>query len=189
MLEAARRDAVERVRHEAFPCPARGLELVLYSAAAVAVPTPEPAFELNLNTGREMATRIDFLPDRSEQHWFALDRAILAAHGVPLAGAPDTRAFAPLPRTLVLALLAESLRWYLRESAPADDAVLNACLALRYREDGTLTSKPSAVAWAIANVDDPALVESAVQARGGHGDVDRSAARAFVGRALERPTA
>jgi predicted nucleotidyltransferase len=39
------------VRHEALPCPARGLELVVYSDAAAATSRVDADFELNLNTG------------------------------------------------------------------------------------------------------------------------------------------
>jgi hypothetical protein len=119
------------VRHEALPCPARGLELVVYRLEAVGTPTVDPAFELNLNTGARMPFRLDLEPQPGEQHWFALDRAILSEHGVPISGPPAKELFARFPRELVLPLLRDSLAWYLREEAPADDAVLNACRALR----------------------------------------------------------
>src|SRR3954465_7470222 len=45
---------VERGRHEALPCPARGLELVVYPLATARAGDDEPGFELNLNTGAHM---------------------------------------------------------------------------------------------------------------------------------------
>src|SRR5215211_4152597 len=60
---------VTRLRHEVLPCPARGLELVVYSAADAASTGVEPAFQLNLNTGASMPFRVDFEPDPAEGHW------------------------------------------------------------------------------------------------------------------------
>ena len=53
---------VERLRHEALPCPARGLELVVYQQRTVGSASAETDFELNLNSGREMALRVDEIP-------------------------------------------------------------------------------------------------------------------------------
>jgi hypothetical protein len=50
-------------RHESLPCPARGLELVVYRREAVQSTSAEPNFELNLNTGRSMTFRLDLEPD------------------------------------------------------------------------------------------------------------------------------
>src|SRR5881392_1580876 len=55
----ARRSIVERLRHEALPCPARGLELVVYPLATARGGGGEPGFELNLNTGAAMGFRVD----------------------------------------------------------------------------------------------------------------------------------
>ena len=37
--------------HDSLPCPARGLELVVYSEHVAGEPTAEPGFELELHTG------------------------------------------------------------------------------------------------------------------------------------------
>ena len=41
-----------------------GLEFVLYPLETVQVATPEPGFDLNLNTGRELPSRVDLAPLR-----------------------------------------------------------------------------------------------------------------------------
>ena len=69
---------VEALRHESLPCPARGLEFVLYAEPVIRSATTEPGFELNLNSGARMSFRADYEPGE-ERHWFAIDRAILAA--------------------------------------------------------------------------------------------------------------
>src|SRR5919108_229351 len=79
---------VRSLRHETFPCPARGLEFVVYTAAAAGEATLEPRFELNLNTGAGVTFRADREPQPGERHWFAIDRSVLARHGVALYGAP-----------------------------------------------------------------------------------------------------
>ena len=79
LARAAKQAIVERVRHEALPCPARGLELVVYPLATARSGAAAPGFELNLNTGAAMAFRVDEQPGEIEGFWFAIDRSILRA--------------------------------------------------------------------------------------------------------------
>jgi Nucleotidyltransferase domain len=101
---------VDVLRHEALPCPARGLELVVYPRAIVETATAEPGFELNLNTGARMDFRADFAPGQIEGFWFAIDRSIIYEHGKPFHGPPPQELFAPMPRDMLAPLLAESMR-------------------------------------------------------------------------------
>ena len=103
-----KRALVAALRHEALPCPARGLELVVYPLATVQAATSEPGFDLNLNTGERMDFRADEAPGDIEGFWFAIDRAILRDHGIAVHGPPVAELFAPIPREAVLPLLAES---------------------------------------------------------------------------------
>jgi hypothetical protein len=141
-------EVVEAVRHEALPCPARGLELVLYSLEAANSGIVEPGFDVNLNTGRGMSFRADFQPVKSERHWFVIDRSVLAAHGIALLGPPASTVFRPASREVLLPVLAEALRWCLRKPSPGDAAVATACRALRYSREGVWSSKQAAVDWA-----------------------------------------
>ena len=115
-------DIVAALRHESLPCPARGLEFVLYTADAVRVPSADAAFALNLNTGARMPLRVDFEPDPAEGHWFPIDRSILAARGVALHGPPAAELFAPIPHRLLLPLLGRSvgkiahIKWHWRRT-------------------------------------------------------------------------
>ena len=145
----AKQAIVARVRHEALPCPARGLELVVYPLATARSGRGEPGFELNLNTGAEMAFRVDERPGEIEGFWFALDRSILREHGCALAGPPPAELFAPIPRPTVLGLLAESVRWHRDSDIPlGSDVVLNTCRALRFTTEGTWSAKRVAGTWA-----------------------------------------
>ena len=141
-------ELVAVVRHEALPSPARGLELVLYPLETARAGGVEPGFDLNLNTGRGLDFRADLEPVAGEAHWFAIDRSVLASHGVALAGPPAPTIFRSAGRSELLPLLAETLRWFLREGSLGEDAVLNACRSLFYGREGTWTSKHAAGRWA-----------------------------------------
>jgi hypothetical protein len=149
LSHAAKQAIVERLRQEALPCPARGLELVVYPLATARGGGGEPGFELNLNTGAAMGFRVDEAPGDIEGFWFAIDRSILRAHGVALTGPPAADLFAPIPRATLLELLQESIRWHRDSDVPlGSDTVLNTCRALRFASEGTWSSKREAGAWA-----------------------------------------
>jgi hypothetical protein len=139
---------VRSLRHEAFPCPARGLELVVYTAAAAGEATVEPGFELNLNTGAGVTFRADREQQPGERHWFAIDRSVLAHHGVALYGPPAGEVFASLGPNELRPVLAEVLRWYEREAPESEDGVLNAGRSLRFVHEGVWSAKPELRAWA-----------------------------------------
>jgi streptomycin 3"-adenylyltransferase len=126
-------------------------------------------YELNLNTGREMPFHLSLAPgDGEDEHWYGIDRAILREHARALLGPPAERVFVPIPRRVLLRLLAESTRWHEQEGvARSDDAVLNACRALRYAAEGVWSSKPEAGEWARSRVEDGALADDALAARRG----------------------
>jgi hypothetical protein len=171
---------VAELRHESLPCPARGLELVVYSSEAAKANTADADFELNLNTGAGMPFREDLEPDPAEAHWFALDRAILRAHGLALVGPPAADVFAQIPREQLLAVTAQSLRWHELGAARTDDAILNACRALRFARENEWSSKDAAGRWALGEVGDRLLVSDALAARSGGDLPDLDRALAFV---------
>ena len=139
---------VATLRHEDFPCPARGLELVVYTRESAASPTTEPGFELNLNTGAGLTFRADREAQPGERHWFAIDRSVLAQHGIALLGPPAGDVFAPVAPEDLRPVLADVLRWYQREAPESGDAVLNAGRSLRFMRDGVWLPKPALRTWA-----------------------------------------
>jgi hypothetical protein len=146
--DEAAEEIVSRLRHETFPCPARGLELVVYTAESASAATTEPGFELNLNTGHGVTFRADREPQPDERHWFAIDRSVLSQHGIALIGPPASDVFAPIRPADLKPVLAEVLRWYEREAPESEDAVLNAGRSLRFARDGVWLPKPALRAWA-----------------------------------------
>jgi predicted nucleotidyltransferase len=163
---------VDSVRHESLPCPARGLELVVYTAETLGAATAGAGYELNLNTGRAMPFHVSYAPgDGEAEHWYALDRAMLRDHGRALLGPPAGEVFTAAPRSVLLGLLAESIRWHEQVGvARDDDAVLNACRALRYADEGRWSSKQEAGEWAGDRLADGALAADALALRRGSGE-------------------
>jgi hypothetical protein len=147
LSKPAAEEIVGALRHEAFPCPARGLELVVYTAESAGTATTEPAFELNLNTGAGFPFRADREAQPGERHWFAIDRNVLAQHGVALYGPPAAEVFAHLSPAELRPVLGEVLRWYEREAPESDDAVLNAGRSLRFARTGIWQPKPAVRDW------------------------------------------
>lgn len=169
---ATKEALVAAIRHESLPCPARGLEFVLYALADVREPSAEPCYRLNLNTGAGISFRVDLEPNGNETHWFPIDRSILRQRGVPLVGPRPEEVFAPLGHRRLLPLLLESLSWHSTGAARADDAVLNACRAWRYAVEGVWLSKPAGGIWALAQPGAPPIVADALAARHGDGVLD-----------------
>lgn len=130
---------VAALRREALPCPARGLELVVYAQG-------RPLPELNLNSGARMDFLATFEPGEDSPHWFVLDRAILGARGRALAGPPPAEAFSAPTEEEILEAFATGLQWYRdRPEEPRDDAALNAVRTRAYLEGGRWISKAEAV--------------------------------------------
>jgi hypothetical protein len=187
---ATKAKVVAAVRHEALPCPARGLELVVYTAGAAAARATQAAFELNLNTGATMPFRADTEPVADELHWFAIDRSILRSRGIALVGPPAKDVFASVPASALRPVLAEALRWY-RDGGRRDDAVLNACRSLRFADEGVWSSKAAAARWvlgATAGIDDPRLVADALEARATGAELDFRRVEPFLACVLARLT-
>ena len=180
----AKASVAAALRHEALPCPARGLELVVYPSATVRVPTREPGYELDLNTGRAMPFRLSVDPAEAPgDHWYVIDRAIVREHGLVLFGPPPAELIAPIPRELLVSALRDSLDWHeTAEEARLDDAVLNACRAWRYAAEGRWSSKVEAAEWARARDDDPELIDAAIAARSGGRRLDPRRVEALLGR-------
>ncbi|MEU4481263.1 nucleotidyltransferase domain-containing protein [Micromonospora sp. NPDC023966] len=195
---AAKRALVDQLRHEALPCPARGLELVVYRRDVAGSGRPEPGFEVELNTGATMPFRATYDPaDRPAadgRFWYALDRSILRQSGLALLGPPAAEVFAdPGPADLRW-LLVEALRWWLALPTPpgdapapgAEDAVLGACRALVRCRDGVWLGKVDAGRRLAADDPDAELIRRSIAARRGGPPPAGPEARAFQQRVLDR---
>ncbi|WBB54331.1 nucleotidyltransferase domain-containing protein [Verrucosispora sp. WMMD573] len=198
---------VTRLRHEALPCPARGLELVVYQQEVARSGTPEPGFEVELNTGARMDFRVSYEPAQRPSadglFWYGLDRSILHQSGWALLGPPAADAFADLTPEDLRRLVLDALRWWWARPAPAeevpvpgaDDAVLGACRSWVRLRTGVWLPKVAAgrrlldQAGPLVDADTTELVERSVAARDGGVPPSGAAARAFQRRVLADLTA
>jgi hypothetical protein len=133
--------------HRALPCPARGLELVLYAREDLCDPAG-PAFQLNLDTGARMKAHVGLDPALEPRFWFTLDVSIARQAAVALIGPPAAEAFPEPGRALVLAAARESLRWHAEHDPAGGEAA--ACRTRAWLADGRWRSKREALAWAAA---------------------------------------
>jgi hypothetical protein len=164
-VEFATTQAIAReLDHRALPCPARGLEFVLYPKDTVSRPTPSPRFELNLNTGAGMGHRFTVRPEDESPHWFVIDLDIARQHGVRLAGPPAMELLAPQDKRWVLDAIRTSLTWHAREEPASANNVLNACRAWRHAEEGVWCTKTAAATWARERLEEPSLIDAALVA-------------------------
>jgi hypothetical protein len=191
-----KRTLVDRLRHEALPCPARGLELVVYRREVAGSGTPDPGFEVELNTGAGMPFRVTYAPsDRPTadgRFWYALDRSILHQSGLTLLGPPAAEVFGDLAPGDLRRLLAEALAWWLALPTPpgdgpapgAEDAVLGACRSLVKARDGVWLSKADAGRRLLDRGEDADLIGRSIAARRGGPPPSGPEARAFQRRVL-----
>ena len=88
-VEGPDRASLERVvaacAHEALPCPATKLELVVYDVSELAGPHVPPRWSLNFDTGAS-THHVGFDPASEPSHWFVLDLAFAHRHAQPLFG-------------------------------------------------------------------------------------------------------
>ncbi|MEU4690462.1 nucleotidyltransferase domain-containing protein [Actinoplanes sp. NPDC023714] len=202
LSDAVKRELIARLRHSALPCPARGLELVVYTEAVARSGTREPGFELELNDGPAMDFRQTLRPaDRPAADgafWYGLDRSILHQSGRALAGPPAAEAFADLSAQDVRSLLIDSLHWWMALPTPAnddpaagaDDAVLGACRALVRCRDGIWLSKIDAGRHLISTGYQPTeVIEQSIAARSGEPSPSGPQSRAFQRGVLEEISA
>jgi aminoglycoside adenylyltransferase-like protein/nucleotidyltransferase-like protein len=164
-----------RLSEEALPCPAVGLELSIVTRASAAAPSARPAFELHVTTAPADVKVVDghrHPGDPDLVLHFAVCRRLAA------------EVFAEVPRSLVLAQLADELVWAVEHAAP-EYAVLNACRARRYAADGVLVSKVDGGRWALTRLTEPerTLVDAALARQTGTeptAPIDLEAAPSFV---------
>jgi RimJ/RimL family protein N-acetyltransferase len=185
LADEVKQRLVDALRHEALPVPARGLELVVYTRAAAGSGTPDPAFEVELNTGPAMDFRATYRPaDRPAADglfWYALDRSILAGTDGSLVGPPASAVFADVGDADLRALLVDALTWWLRLPGDPVDAVLGACRSLVRVRDGHWLPKVAAAQRLVDAGYQPAdVLTTAIAARLGSGSPPAgSAARAL----------
>ena len=142
LAEEQRHLLVERVRHEALPCPARELELVAYQLSTVRSGSATRDFELNLNSGADTALLVESGPGSGASFWYPIDRSILTQAGVAVLGPPAQGVFAPIPPEDLRPVLEEATRWHRADPGGGGaDAAANVARAERFLREGRWVAK------------------------------------------------
>lgn len=129
-------------------CPGRGLEASIVTISQAAQPAPPWPFVLHAGVGDGGRTLVRG-DTRSGDPDLLMHYAVCRAAGVTLAGPPPAAVIGAVRRPQILAYLADELGWGLA-NAPESYAVLNACRALVYLNEGRIVSK---VAGGLAALD------------------------------------
>lgn len=174
----------EAVAASAVRCPGTGLEMSVITAATAARLDSCP-FEVHVRTS---ATETVVIPGagNGEDADLILHCAVCREHALAVSGPPAADVFGPVPADRVRAAMRDELRWGL-DHGEATYAVLNACRAQRFAEDGDLVSKIEGGRWYQARHGDDAVVAAALaqQREGRPGPAARDAA-AFVTAVCDR---
>ncbi|MEU2038619.1 nucleotidyltransferase domain-containing protein [Nocardia niwae] len=161
----ALRELAESLAHPALPCPAAGLELVVYGADFIAGPSGAAGYVMDLNTGPMLPNRVSFDPSESPAFWYVIDRSIAHQAGRLLYGTPVRQVIAaPSPRDLYAAILASVREHAGGEGHLGDNRVLNGCRTVTFCQTGRWSAKRSAAQLiATQEPDFRPLVETALR--------------------------
>ncbi|MGC9539074.1 aminoglycoside adenylyltransferase domain-containing protein [Streptomyces sp. UG1] len=128
--------------HPALPCPAAGLELVVYDEGFAARASGEAGYLLDLNTGPLLPGKVSLDPARSPAFWYVIDRSVAHQAGRALHGRPARAVIAEPARADVLTALRASVREHSTgEGHLADNRVLNGCRSVQYCRTGRWQAK------------------------------------------------
>jgi len=120
-------------------CPGRGLEASIVTRSQAARPAPPWPFVLHVGFGAGGKTLVpgDAMPGDPD---LLMHYAVCRVAGIAVAGPSPAAMIGAVRRPQILAYLAGELAWGLA-NAPENYAVLNACRALVYLDDGRIVSK------------------------------------------------
>lgn len=139
------RELAAALAHNELPCPAAGLELVVYDADFAASGSSGAGYLLNMNTGPLLPAVADFEPKDSPGFWYVIDRAIAHQCGVSLAGRPVRAVLAPPSRNAIRAAVSASVREHATGVGHLpDNRVLNGCRAVLFGRTGRWMPKREA---------------------------------------------
>jgi hypothetical protein len=111
MTRAQQSAAAGALSEQRLPCPAKGLELSIVMLGTAGHPTAAPPFELHVSTAAD-DTSVHDGHQRSGDPDLVLHFAVCRSAGRLLGpGRPAAEVFAPVADDLVLAQLADELRW------------------------------------------------------------------------------
>jgi len=185
-------DLVTGLDHRVLPCPATGLEFVLYPPATVISAEPVVGYLLNLNTGAQLPAKVSRNAADDEAYWYVIDRSITYQADAALYGAPPRQVMRAMTFERLLPVVIDSVASARKPNTDLlDNAVLNACRSLQFATDQVWQAKlPDAQGTATQMPEFKALIDSAIDAfrhgRQGGRSLSASAVVAFQDEVLRR---
>jgi streptomycin 3"-adenylyltransferase len=143
--------------------PATGVEASIVDRSVAAEPGPPWPFRVHVTTDPS-DRRIVRGPGHAGDPDLALHYLVVRNAGWSACGAPAADVIGEVRPDDVIRGLSAELRWAAAE-APGSYAILNACRALRYVEEGVICSKTDGGVWAIEQSIEPDLVRRALASR------------------------
>jgi streptomycin 3"-adenylyltransferase len=144
------------------PAPGAGLEFSLVAKPDLIPLLPRPPFELHVATGVKPKV-VDGAGHPGDAD-LVMHFAVCRERGLAISGPPPHEVFPPVPRRMLLEAFEEELAWGLA-NAPTRYAILNACRAWAFAEEGRVLSKVEGGEWAIDRGFQPATVTQALAAQ------------------------
>jgi Domain of unknown function (DUF4111)/Nucleotidyltransferase domain len=144
-------------------CPGVGLEASIVEADAAATPAAPWPFVVHVTTALHDRKTVLGTPSVGDVD-LILHYAVTRAFGWAAIGPSPETIIGAISERVVFRQLADELRWGI-DHASESYAILNACRALRYRDERVLCSKTDGGEWALAHDVEPALVRRALDER------------------------
>ncbi|MCB9081832.1 MAG: DUF4111 domain-containing protein [Lewinellaceae bacterium] len=161
--------------HSSFPCPAKGLDLVLFTAESAGSNVPEPTYEFWFATGASWHPE-NWETGRGTEMVIFLE--LCRRHGLTLFGPPPERLIASVAREYLLAAFQDMLEWHqtkvldIFHDPRGQYSVLNACRVLAYVAEGQFLSKTAGGEWLLKQEPANAMVRQALTIRLGEANED-----------------
>ena len=178
-LTAGEKEAVvSALSSTALQAPGVGLEFSLVYNSSFELLTSKPPFELHITTGDDSKV-VDGARHPGDSD-LVMHYAVCRARGLAIFGPVPRMALPDVPRRMLLAAFADEVVWGLEHAQPRY-AVLNACRAWAFAQEGRLLSKVEGGSWAIEfGVEVEAIRTALAAQRGGIAAIDRVAAEGLV---------
>lgn len=163
MREETKEELARVLDHRVLPCPAYGLDLIVYLAGGLREMRRCPDYEFSISTGRTWETDVSF---GGSYPGGLIDLAMSRRVGRSLQGPHPREVVGPIPEQWVVEELLASLRWHVDNvHDPFHDpfgsnAVLNACRALHYLVTGEFVSKSIGAEWFLGTRSVPVVAEA-----------------------------
>lgn len=165
-----RNELAQGLDHASFPCPAKGLDLVLFMAESARLSVSEPSYEFWFATGASWHPENWESGQGTEMVIFL---ELCRRHGISLFGPSPERLIAPVALEYLLAAFQDMLEWHqtkvldIFHDPRGQYSVLNACRVLAYVAEGQFLSKTAGGKWLLTQEPANRMVRTALTIRQG----------------------